>query len=229
MSRLNPLTKLFSLILSNVMLFIHVNEMTEAIMSLLFLLPFFLSDKVKTGVKMAILYYGLLAVDMLLIPRLNGRISVLISLAAISLRMMLPCIIAGAYAFSTTTIGEFVCALRKIRVPESIIIPCMVIIRFFPTIREDYIQIRNAMAFRGIASGKGAILLHPIQSLEYILIPLLMNGNNVAQDLSVSSLTKGIGLSGKHTCMTEITMKIWDWLYMILCTMPLILFWKGVL
>lgn len=178
---------------------------------------------------MAILYYGLLAVDMLLIPRLNGRISVLISLAAISLRMMLPCIIAGAYAFSTTTIGEFVCALRKIRVPESIIIPCMVIIRFFPTIREDYIQIRNAMAFRGIASGKGAILLHPIQSLEYILIPLLMNGNNVAQDLSVSSLTKGIGLSGKHTCMTEITMKIWDWLYMILCTMPLILFWKGVL
>lgn len=92
MSRLNPLTKLFLLILSNVMLFIHVNEMTEAIMSLLFLLPFFLSGKVKTGVKMAILYYGLLAVYMLLIPRLNGRISVLISLAAISLRMMLPCI-----------------------------------------------------------------------------------------------------------------------------------------
>ena len=31
-----------------------------------------------------------------------------------------------------------------------------------------------------------------------------MNSNNVAQDLSAAALTKGIGLPGRHTCMTEL-------------------------
>lgn len=229
MFRLNPITKLVLLILSNLMLFLHVNEVTEAIMVFLFAFLFFVSGKAKSGVRMMILYYGFLALDFLFIPMVNERIAVIISLFTVSMRMILPCIIAGAYAFSTTTVGEFVCALRKIHVPETVIIPCMVIIRFFPTIREDYVQIRNAMAFRGIAAGKAAIVLHPLQSLEYILIPLLMNGNNVAQDLSISSMTKGIGLTGKHTCVNEIKMTGWDWFYIILCMIPLVLFEKGVL
>ena len=83
-----------------------------------------------------------------------------------------------------------VCGLRKIKVPECIIVPSVTIIRFFPTIAEGYRQIKNAMAFRGIASGKLALLRNPAQSLEYILMPLLMNSNNVAQDLSVAAMTK---------------------------------------
>ena len=114
-------------------------------------------------------------------------------------------------------------------VPESVIIPCAVVIRFFPTVGEDYRQIRAAMALRGIAEGKAALLLHPAQSLEYILMPLLMNGNNVAQDLSVAALTKGIGLPGRHTSMIELCPKAADILYSLLCTLPMLLFWGGVL
>ncbi|MGE8596880.1 energy-coupling factor transporter transmembrane component T [Bifidobacterium bifidum] len=62
--------------------------------------------------------------------------------------MMMPCFITGAYAFSTTRVSEFVCALRRMRVPESAAIPCMVVIRFFPTIGRDYRRIRDAMALR---------------------------------------------------------------------------------
>ena len=138
---------------------------------------------------------------------------------------MLPCIITGAYVFSTTTAGELTCALRRMHVPESVIIPCVVVVRFFPTVKEDYRQIRAAMALRGIAEGKAALLRHPAQSLEYILMPLLMNGNNVAQDLSVAALTKGIGLPGKHTCMVELKLTAWDFVYPALCTLPLL--WKG--
>ena len=103
------------------------------------------------------------------------------------------------------------------------------VIRFFPTVGEDYRQIRAAMALRGIAEGKAALLLHPAQSLEYILMPLLMNGNNVAQDLSVAALTKGIGLPGRHTSMIELCPKAADILYSLLCTLPMLLFWGGVL
>ena len=56
-----------------------------------------------------------------------------------------------------------------------------------------------------------------------------MNGNNVAQDLSVAALTKGIGLPGRHTSMIELCPKAADILYSLLCTLPMLLFWGGVL
>ena len=145
------------------------------------------------------LYFGLLAVDLFVVPRAGESVLLnLLSLVSVGVRMMLPCIITGAYAFSTTTVGELTAALRRMHLPESIIIPCAVVARFFPTAGEDYRHIRAAMALRGIAAGRGALLRHPVQSLEYILMPLLMNSNNVAQDLSAAALTKGIGLPGRH-------------------------------
>ena len=174
------------------MLFLHVNEITEAIITFLLLVPFFLSGKIKSGIKLAIMYYGFLMIDYFCIPLLNDRIAILVSMVVVSLRMILPCIIAGTYAFMTTTVSEFICALRKIHVSECVIIPCMVIIRFFPTIKEDYSQIRNAMAFRGIGVGKFSLITQPMKTLEYIIIPLLMNGNNVSQDLSIAALLKGL-------------------------------------
>lgn len=113
--------------------------------------------------------------------------------------------------------------MRRMHVPEAVVIPCVVVIRFFPTIAEDYRQICNAMALRGIASGGWGIVRHPAQSLEYILIPLLMNATNVAQDLSVAALTKGLGREGEHTSHTKIRMTVIDWLVMIVVTVPLAL------
>lgn len=211
------------------MLFLHVNEITEAIIAFLLLVPFFLSGKIKSGIKLAIMYYGFLMIDYFCIPLLNDRIAILVSMVVVSLRMILPCIIAGTYAFMTTTVSEFICALRKIHVPECMIIPCMVIIRFFPTIKEDYSQIRNAMAFRGIGVGKFSLITQPMKTLEYIIIPLLMNGNNVSQDLSIAALTKGIGVKGNHTCVEQIKVKAIDYIYILICILPLILFKKGVI
>lgn len=211
------------------MLFLHVNEITEAIITFLLLVPFFLSGKIKSGIKLAIMYYGFLMIDYFCIPLLNDRIAILVSMVVVSLRMILPCIIAGTYAFMTTTVSEFICALRKIHVSECVIIPCMVIIRFFPTIKEDYSQIRNAMAFRGVGVGKFSLITQPMKTLEYIIIPLLMNGNNVSQDLSIAALTKGIGVKGNHTCVEQIKVKAIDYIYILICILPLILFKKGVI
>lgn len=227
--RLDPRTKLFLLLLANLMLFFHANTLTEAIMTTLFILPLFWAGKHRTGLRLLAIYAALLAVDFFLIPVASGFLLNVVSLFSVGIRMLLPCIITGAYAFTTTTIGEFVCAMRRLRLPEGVIIPCMVVLRFFPTIREDYRQIRSAMALRGIAEGSAALLRHPAQSLEYIIIPLLMNGTNVSQDLSVAALTKGISLPGRHTCMTEIRMTAWDYGYMLICTIPLLLYVGGVL
>lgn len=224
--RMDPRAKLYLLLLANLMLFFHVGTGAEAVAVSLFLLLFFLSGRIRSGIRLAVLYFGLLAIDLLAVPHAGeGILMNFLSLISVGVRMMLPCIITGAYAFTTTTVGELTCALRRMHVPESVIIPCAVVVRFFPTVKEDYRQIRAAMALRGIAEGKAALLRHPTESLEYILMPLLMNGNNVAQDLSVAALTKGIGLPGTHTCMVELKLTVWDFVYPALCTLPLL--WKG--
>ena len=225
--RLDPRAKLYLLLLANLMLFFYVGTGAEAAATGLFLLLFFLSGRVRSGVRLSVFYFVLLGIDLWVVPLAGeGVLLNLLSLVSVGIRMMLPCLITGIYAFSTTTVGELTSALRRMHVPESVIIPCAVVVRFFPTVQEDYRQIRSAMALRGIAEGKGALLLHPMQSLEYILMPLLMNGNNVAQDLSVAALTKGIGLPGVHTCMTELRLTVWDFVYPALCTLPLL--WKVV-
>lgn len=225
--RMDPRAKLYLLLLANLMLLFHVGTGAEAAATALCLLLFFLSGKARAGVQLSVLYFGLLAVDLFVVPRAGESVLLnLLSLVSVGVRMMLPCIITGAYAFSTTTVGELTAALRRMHLPESIIIPCAVVVRFFPTVGEDYRHIRAAMALRGIAAGRGALLRHPVQSLEYILMPLLMNSNNVAQDLSAAALTKGIGLPGRHTCMTELRLTAWDFLYPALCTLPLL--WKVV-
>lgn len=221
--RLDPRTKLFLLLLGNLTLFLHVSLETELILVGLLLSLYFLSGKIKSGIRMTIVYALLVSIDIFVIPIANGLLLNLLSLVSVGIRMMLPCVISGGYAFSTTTAGEMVCGLRKLRVPETIIIPSVTVIRFFPTIAEDYHQIRNAMALRGITYRS------PLEALEYILVPLLMNSNNVAQDLSVAAMTKGISLPGQHTSMVELKMMWQDWSLMIASTMPFILYLGGVL
>lgn len=221
--RLDPRAKLYLLVLGNLTLFLHVSLTTELILVGLLLSLYFLSGKTKSGIRMTAVYAVLVSIDIFVIPIAEGLLLNVLSLVSVGIRMMLPCVISGGYAFSTTTVGEMVCGLRKLRVPETIIIPSVTVIRFFPTISEDYRQIRNAMALRGIT------YRNPMEALEYILIPLLMNSNNVAQDLSVAAMTKGISLPGQHTSMIELKMVWQDWFFMLACTMPFVLYLGGVL
>lgn len=274
--RFDPRTKLYLLLLANLLLFFHVDTRGEAIMVALFLLPLFVAGRWRNGLRLTVLYFALLGLglwsDAVTMGGTGGAGGSLIGmigdaaagaantavgsfgtadgggiasaasatsalttaghvagLLSVGIRMMMPCLITGAYAFTTTSISEFVCAMRRMRVPEAIVIPCMVVIRFFPTIAHDYRQIRNAMALRGIAAGRFALVRHPVQSLEFIIVPLLMNATFVSRDLSVAALTKGLGIAGDHTCMTTIRMRWFDWVYMVVCTSPLALAIGGVL
>lgn len=135
--------------------------------------------------------------------------------------MMLPCIITGAYVFTTTSMSEFIAALRLLHIPENMIITCSVVVRFFPSVKEDYSYIRDALALRGIGEDRIYFIKHPFESLEYILMPLLMNASNVAQDLSIAALTKGIGIRKAHTSICTLKLKVCDIVYPLLCTLPI--------
>ena len=247
---LDPRVKLWMLLLANLLLFFHVDARGEAVLVAMFLIPLFAEGRWRAGLRLGVLYAALLGLgvwsDAVAFAGAAGASGAsaaagptasaanpatwahALGLVSVGLRMMLPCIITGAYAFTTTPVSAFVCAMRRMRVPEAVVVPCVVIIRFFPTILNDYRRIREAMALRGIASGAAAWLRHPARSLEYVLVPLLMNATTVAQDLSVAALTKGLGREGAHTSRTAIRMRACDWGMMAATALPLALDIAGV-
>ena len=233
----DPRTKLAMLLAANLLMVVHADVRVEAVMAALLLTPLFLSGATRTGLRLGGLYAALLAVEwwagsVMAVDGAGAAASdavQAVGVLAAGMRMMTPCLIAGTVAFRTTSVSEFTCAMRRMRVPESVVVPCMVVVRFFPTIAHDYRRIREAMALRGIARGRFAPLRHPVASLEHVLTPLLMNAAFVARDLSVAALTKGLGIRGERTCMTPIRMRRHDWIAMAACAAPFALAWGGAL
>lgn len=146
---LDPRAKLYLLLVANLMLFFHVGLATQIVMVVLFLLPLLAAARWRTALNFGVTYAVLTALGMLDPDALGLPWLHVVSALAVGVTMMLPCFITGAYTFTTTSASAFICAMRRMRVPEAVVIPCVVVIRFFPTIAEDYRQIRNAMALRG--------------------------------------------------------------------------------
>ena len=117
---------------------------------------------------------------------------------------MLPGFIMGYYLVSTTTVSEFVAAMERMHVPEKIVIPMSVVFRFFPTVKEEYAAIRDAMKMRGITT-----LRSPMKMLEYRVVPLMMSIAKIGEELSAAALTRGLGAPQKRTNICKIGLGLW--------------------
>lgn len=227
---LDPRVKLFLLILAAVYIAMPLSFWVETILILIYVLPFFLIGLYKWGLLFLSIYGLQISLSILLLPKVElGFFVYILSFLVFGLRFLLPSMIAGAYAMKTTAVSEWIPAFKKMRLPNWLLIPLAVMARFFPTIREDYSHIRQAMAFRGIGTGFWDLIKKPIQTLEFILIPLLMNATQVAEDLTISSLTKGLSLPGVHTSVVHLKMTYFDYLFIVLALVPLLLHTGGIL
>lgn len=226
---LDPRTKLFLLIFAAIYISLQVPLKIEVFVMIIYLLPFFLAGRFKTGITFLFIYIFQIISTYLFLPKINASFLLFIfSFLAIGLRTLMPSMLAGVYALQTTRVGEWVAAFKVLRFPDALLIPLTVIARFFPTIRKDYQSIRKAMAFRGIRTRHIDLIKNPIQSFEYILVPLLINATQVAEDLTISALTKGLSLPGKHTSLVQLQMTKYDYIYFILTFLPFILYTGGI-
>lgn len=225
---LDPRTKLLLLIFAAGYMGIQLSFTAEILLILIYTAPFFIVGLYKWSVTFLLIYSFQLLLSHYLVPQMNsGWILFILSYLTYGLRMLLPSMIAGAYSMKTTAVNEWIGAMKKMNIPNWLLIPWAVVIRFFPTIYEDYRHIRKALAFRGVGTSFWDLANKPVRTVEYILIPLLMNAAQVAEDLTISSLTKGLGLSGKQTTITKLRMTAYDWIAIFLAAIPFILYVTG--
>jgi energy-coupling factor transport system permease protein len=153
---------------------------------------------------------------------------VLLDFFSVGYRRLLPTIMAAAFAISGTKNSEWMAALQKMHVPNVLLVPLAVLFRFFPTLVQDFKSIRQAMRFRGISLSAGSILLHPLQSAEYFLIPLLMSAEKTATELSATALVRGLASETPHTTVHELKLRWWDGLvFLALCGFIVKRMWLG--
>lgn len=143
------------------MLFFHVGLATQIVMVVLFLLPLLAAARWRTALNFGVTYAVLTALGMLDPDALGLPWLHVVSALAVGVTMMLPCFITARIRSPPRPRARSSARCGVCSVPEAVVIPCVVVIRFFPTIAEDYRQIRNAMALRGIASGGWGLVRHP--------------------------------------------------------------------
>ena len=126
------------------------------------------------------------------------------------------CGMLAGVVISTTKVGEFLCAMTRLHVSKKLTIPLAVLLRYLPTIREDWRFIKDAMRLRDVSPTLFGFLKAPAMTVNCIYVPLLTAASKAADELSVASVTRGIENPKPRTCLVSIRMGTADWLTLLL-------------
>jgi len=139
--------------------------------------------------------------------RLGGVVGMLVLAYASIIMQFMPTMITVWYCIGTTKISEFMAAMNRMHLPQGLSISIAVMMRFFPTLAEEYRSIRDAMKMRGIRFGGGKVS----KMAEYRLIPLLFSSISIGDELSAAAVTRGLGAPVRRTNVCEIGLHARDW------------------
>ncbi len=221
--KLDPRTKLFLLVVINIVMMTgKITGIFVPLRIVMAFIPFLLllSEKRYKG---ALIYLALYTYVFLFegytLKSIN-RVVLIVLLFTTGLisRFMAGCVMAY-YVMKNTTVSEFVTAMERMHVPRTVVIPFAVMFRFFPTIKEEWSDIKNAMKMRGIGQGKK----NPMDILEYVTVPMIMSISRIADELSAASMTKCLSVRGQRTHISEIGFGVADVVLMACATAGLVM------
>ena len=193
---LDPRTKLFLVLCMGLAVVAVVPIYVEFINILLFACLFFFNGQSKTAAKLMVFFLTLFALSYVPCSSTGLFATVVLPVVIMGRRFMLP-VIAGKYLIDSTPVGLLMSALEKLKMPKSIVITLSVMFRFFPTLGEEYRNIKNAMKMRGIGLNALNIILHPLLTLEYMMVPLLASASRIGEELAAAGHTKGVDSPNK--------------------------------
>lgn len=125
----------------------------------------FLSGLWKTSIKFLTAYIALLMLAQILPIHLSSVITFfLLRILTIALALNI--------LFQTTEIAELIASLQVSHIPQAIVIPIAIILRFLPSLKQDAIYIKQGMKTRGVGLSFWRVLSHPAQTYEGFLIPI---------------------------------------------------------
>lgn len=98
-------------------------------------------------------------------------------------------IMSAAFVMLSSPPGLISSALSRVRCPRKIILGTLVFLRFFPTFGASWRLLRDSLRKRGLSSIRH-VIANPIDSYEYLMVPILLSLVNSADQLSSSAVTR---------------------------------------
>lgn len=209
---LDPRSKLLILVLFSVVVMIDVVDgpayIVRVIMTFIPVFLVCLEGKVHVGARFTVLFVAASLLQNYTQQNIAGIFKMLVLFLCYMITQFAPTIITVWYCISTTKISEFMAAMNCMHVPQGLSISIAVMMRFFPTLAEEYRFIRDAMKMRGIQFGGGKAT----KMITYRLIPLMFSSISIGDELSAAAVTRGLGAPVKRTNVCEIGFHIRDFL-----------------
>lgn len=199
--KFDPRTELLLLVLANVVAFTQRSVWVEITWVVLLLLLMIACGCRTAAGKLAAAFAACLLIQYYVFPNgpkiLAGTFTILVSYA----RKIFPCLIVGTLILKKTSVRELMVALRRWHIPQGLIIPLSVTVRYFPALKEEIGHIRDAMKLRDI---------HGTQKIECLLVPIMISAAATAEELSAAAVTRGIENPAPKTSMIEMKFGIQD-------------------
>lgn len=151
---------------------------------------------------------ALLAVSWLCVQSGTALMPVGVSLTMI--RRMLCAFMMTANMVATTRTGELACSLQRLGFPKRISAALCVMLRFVPTLGQEFGAVRDAMKVRGIALTPARVLRHPVQVIENLLVPVVGRVGIVADELANAAAVRGIDAPERRTSYYEVRLGVPD-------------------
>ena len=223
--RLDPRTKLFMVFVVSLIAMMSATTpvlwVIRIIITLIPIVLLILEKKYSSALRFFLAYGRALVLLLFFISENSEGIiaSLLIGYCGIVVQFM-PALITAWYVIRTTKIGEFMSCMQKMHIPDGIAVSLAVVMRFFPTIKEEYSSINDAMRMRGVMLGGGNVL----RMFEFRMIPLLFSCVNIGEELSAAAITRGLGGEVKRSSVIELKLGIADFFLMAFLTAATVIF-----
>ena len=163
--------------------------------------------RLRSGVKWVLVFICILILQRYILPASPKFIATSFSIFTTYARRSLPCLMVGSLLIHTISLRELTVGLRKLHVPQKLIIPICVTLRYFPAIREEAGHIRDAMRLRNIGG---------LDKIEALVVPLMVSATATAEELSAAAVTRGIEDPAEKTSMIQLHISVLDWSMMVI-------------
>lgn len=101
-------------------------------------------------------------------------------------------ILMPAYLLIQAPSGKLTAGLRQLPIPANMKLIIIVILRFMPTMAAEFSDVKDAMRTRGFLKSPVQIVMHPLSTLEYAIVPMVFRSLKTADELASSCIVRGI-------------------------------------
>lgn len=155
--------------------------------------------------------YGLIAAVMVLAEGAgNATLVIAVVMLSYMAQKFVVLSLLGISLSKLASMQDLLAALQAMGAPQAVLIPCMVVLRFFPTIRRDASHLMESLKTRRVLAGRGYALRHPALVCELLVVPLLMRSVRVSDELAASALVRGLGGEIRPTMLHPLSFGVKD-------------------